>query len=36
MDANPAIVLFATSANSVAEGPALLSQPSQPEWPMSM
>ena len=31
MDANPAVVVFATSANSVAAGPALLSQPSQPE-----
>ena len=36
IDAKPAVVPLATSASSVAEGPALVSHPSQPEWPMSM
>ena len=36
IEAKPATVERATSAKSFADGPALESQPSQPEWPMSM
>ena len=36
IEAKPAFVVLATSAKIFADGPAFESQPSQPEWPMSM